>query len=229
MTDWTAVRRGAAYTGATLMGGLVAGIAVGSAIDGLLSHRYLIPGRLLAGSAALCIMSAATYRWGRSLAVSLGDADPRRSGRFSAGFTGPALIAAGAGLAALEPIAVQRGGELGISVHGVYSILFGVATFLVSAVGSYGLGLGVRDHRFAVHLARVASPAAVAGFLVIAMLMYALGWRVGAPHAAERATMLVVTALGMTAAALASGAVIGHVLLAGSPGAPTPPPVAMPN
>jgi hypothetical protein len=39
--------------------------------------------------------------------------------------------------------------------------------------------------------------------------MYALGWRVGAPNAGRRATMLVVTALSASAAAIAAGGAIG--------------------
>jgi hypothetical protein len=46
-------------------------------------------------------------------------------------------------------------------------------------------------------------------FLAVDLLMYALGWRVGAPNAARRAAMLAVTILSASAAAVAAGAAIG--------------------
>jgi hypothetical protein len=46
---------------------------------------------------------------------------------------------------------------------------------------------------------------AAIAFFIVASLMYALGWRIGEPGAGRRATMLVVTALSATAAALAAG------------------------
>jgi len=42
--------------------------------------------------------------------------------------------------------------------------------------------------------------------------MESLGWIVGAPNAAARATMLTVMSLGNIAAALAGGAVLGRSL-----------------
>ena len=56
--------------------------------------------------------------------------------------------------------------------------------------------------------------------------MDALGWRVGAPHAAERGTMLVVTALAAAAAAVAAGTAIGQGLLRQRVVAPGPPAAA---
>jgi hypothetical protein len=58
-------------------------------------------------------------------------------------------------------------------------------------------------------LAANAGAAALLTFLAVDLLMYALGWRVGAPNAGRRATMLVVTALSASAAAIAAGGAIG--------------------
>src|SRR5438477_464070 len=51
-----------------------------------------------------------------------------------------------------------------------------------------------------------------AAFLAVDLLMDALGWRVGAPGAAEHFTMLTVMFSGDFVAALAAGAVIGLLL-----------------
>jgi len=49
-------------------------------------------------------------------------------------------------------------------------------------------------------------------FLVVAFLMDLIGFRVGAPRADERFTMLVVSMLGIWSAALVGSAVFGKVL-----------------
>jgi hypothetical protein len=54
-----------------------------------------------------------------------------------------------------------------------------------------------------------------AAFLLVNLVMYQLGYKVGAPGAAERATMLTVMMAGSLGAALAGGAAIG-VLLGGT-------------
>jgi len=61
-------------------------------------------------------------------------------------------------------------------------------------------------------LASAAAPSAAIAFLVVASLMYVLGWRIGEPGAARRATMLVVSALSVAAAALAAGWALGRKL-----------------
>jgi len=49
-------------------------------------------------------------------------------------------------------------------------------------------------------------------FLVVNLLMESLGWVIGAPNAAERATMVTVLALGNITAAITGGAVMGWKL-----------------
>ena len=97
-------------------------------------------------------------------------------------------------------------------IHLVYRLLFIPAAFVVAAAGAFALGCGLRDARLGASLAAWAGLGAASAFLLINLLMDALGWRVGAPHAAERATMLVVSLLSATAAAIAAGATIGERL-----------------
>jgi len=199
-------------TGAALMDNLILRINIGTSIDTLAHPLLEMAGRVLAGVGALAIVYAAAFRWGRRTAQSSGAADAPRAGRLAALFFGLPVILAGAGLAALEPIAVERGGQLGLQIHAVYTVLFVSATLLVASAGSYGLGLGLRDRGLGARLALRAGPVAAGAFLLVAAIMYALGWQVGAPHAGERATMLVVTFLGLSAAALVAGTVIGRNL-----------------
>ena len=49
-------------------------------------------------------------------------------------------------------------------------------------------------------------------FLAVELLMYAIGWHVGAPNAGRRAAMRIATVLSASAAAPAVGAAIGRFL-----------------
>jgi len=187
-----------------LVGGIVVAIAVGSAIDALITHHWFLGGRILAGSAALTIFFGAARSWGRRMAELTGG-DRERAGRQAALFVGIPLIVVGGGLAPLEPVAVRIAAGWGLPIHAAYLGLFVPATFIVAALGSFGLGRGLRDNQFGLRLASGAAPAAAVAFLFIASLMYVLGWRIGEPGAARRATMLVVSALSVAAAALAAG------------------------
>ena len=55
---------------------------------------------------------------------------------------------------------------------------------------------------------------AAIAFFVVDLVMDALGWRVGAPDAARRATVLTAAGLGSLATVLAAGGAIGGVLAA---------------
>src|SRR5438045_8609722 len=92
-------------------------------------------------------------------------------------------------------------------------MLFVPATLFVASASAWTLGVGLR--RTAAEqrsLALRAGLAAAAAYLVVYLLMELAGWKVGAPNAGKRATMLVVTGLGSFAAALGGGAAIGAVL-----------------
>jgi hypothetical protein len=75
---------------------------------------------------------------------------------------------------------------------------------------------------FGLRLAIPAGLAAAAAFLAVDLVMDALGWRVGAPDAGRRATMVVVTAIGLLAAATSAGGAIGAMLPRPAEGAGIP-------
>jgi hypothetical protein len=72
---------------------------------------------------------------------------------------------------------------------------------VIAGVGALALGTGLYRAAFGLRLAIPAGLAAAAAFLAVDLLMDAVGWRVGAPDAGRRATMVVVTAIGLLAAA----------------------------
>ena len=202
----------ALITAGHLVGGIVVAIAAGSAIDALVGHYWFIGGRTLAAVVALAIFFVSASLWGRRISEIAEVGDPQRAGWWTGFFVGIPLIAAGGGLAPLEPVAVRIANGWGLPIHAAYLGLFVPAALIVTAVGSFGLGRGLRDNRLGLRLASVAAPAAAVAFLFVASFMYAVGWRIGEPGAGRRATMLVVSAISATAAALAAGWAIGRNL-----------------
>jgi hypothetical protein len=200
----------AAITARDLIGGIVIAVALGSLADTL--PLPLVPRRVIDAVVALSVTLLAGRLWGRDMATLAHASDPSVAGKLTALSVGPAIIAAGAILAAIEPVAVARATRAGYSIHFVYSMLFVPMTGIVAAVGAFALGVGIEGRRLATRLAANAGVTALVAFLAIDLLMYALGWRVGAPNAARRATMLVVTVLSASAAAVAAGAAIGAML-----------------
>lgn len=200
----------AAITARDLIGGLVIAVALGFLADKL--PLPLVPRRVLDGVLALSITLLAGRLWGRDMARLAHAPEPGDAGKVTALSVGPAIIAAGAVLAAVEPSLVERATRAGYSIHFVYSLLFVPVTGIVAAVGAFALGVGLGDRRLGARLATNAGVAALLTFLAVDLLMYGLGWRVGAPNAARRATMLVVTVLSASAAAITAGAAIGALL-----------------
>src|SRR5437762_7565946 len=99
-------RKIAGTTAGYLVGGIVVAIAAGSAIDALITRHWFFGGRILAGAAALAIFFAGARAWGFRIA-NLTGGNRERAGRLSARFVAVPLIAAAAGLAPLEPVAVR--------------------------------------------------------------------------------------------------------------------------
>ena len=211
------VLRSAMLTARDLMGGLLVGAAIGALIDGL-GKSVPTLARALAVVVTGTVLIIGARIWGRDIAQLASGSNPRAAGRAAAFTVGPTIVIVALGLAGLEPVMVQRGARTGLEIHIVYSLVFVSATLLIAAVGAFALGSGLYQAAFGMRLAPRAALAAAASFLAVDLLMDALGWRVGAPDAGRRGTMVVVTTLGLFAAATAGGAVIGAMLPRSAPG-----------
>src|SRR5439155_17371379 len=112
-------------------------------------------------------------------------------------------------LGLLEDLIVgqQRGPQL--PIHNVFTLLFGPAAAILAGASGAALGFGMRDRATAGRLAWMCAISGGCAFLVVNLTLDGLGWRVGAPGAAARSTMLATALLGNLAAALAGGSVIG--------------------
>jgi hypothetical protein len=202
--------RAAWLTAACLVGGLIVGVGLGLVLSPFPDRRPVQ--YVLSGAVALAVIAAAGAIWGRAIGRLAGSADPRRMAWAGALGTGPIIVLTGVGLGLLEPIVVGRVAARGLAVHVGFTMMFVPAAFLVAAVGAGAVGVAMRDWALGRRLAIGAGLAAAVAFLAVDLFMDTIGWRVGAPGAAERATMLTVTGLGSVAAALVAGAWIGKVL-----------------
>jgi MFS family permease len=204
---------GAFLTLLTLVGGLLIGVLVGNAMFAALPAQLNDPLRIgLAALPALAGMVVGSALWGVSMG-RLGQRDERRRLAW-AGILGfvPITLLLGLLLQVIEPIAVARVGAQ-IPLHRLFTLLFVPTAFLIAGAGGLALGFGLRQRRSAWALALRSGGAAALAFLLVNLLMEALGWRVGAPRAAERFTMLTVLLISDLGAALAAGAVIGVTLV----------------
>jgi hypothetical protein len=203
-------------TARDLLGGLLIGIALGGVLDEVMKFLPVLPRRAISALAAAGVLGVAGSWWGRHMAYLAGVHDERNPGRTAAIAFGPSVVLIGLALAALEPRLVARGADAGWPIHVVFTLLFVPAALVIAAIGGFALGFGMRDLRLGATLAIRAGLSAALAFLIINVIMDALGWRVGGPNAAQRGTMLVVTALSSAAAALAAGSAIGHRLFRNS-------------
>lgn len=208
-TRWGAAASGAWLAAGYLAGGLVLGLGAAVGLEEVPVHVPQGTKPVAGALVLLVVLMVAGAGWGRQLARRAGSTAPGRAGRAGALSFGPITLGVGIALALLERVSGQVGP--GLPEHVLYGMLFVPAVLCVTGVtaGAVGRALGVPARP----LAAQAGLAAAGAFLVAALLMDAAGWRVGAPGAAARATMLVVTMVGNAAAALAGGAVVGVRLL----------------
>jgi hypothetical protein len=212
VTELSAARAalyGAVVTTVGLVGSLLLSIAAGSAIRAVLAGTAAQGAvTLLATVVALVGLGAGAGAWGVFVGRLMPDATPKRMAW--AGLLGfvPITLIAGFALLALEPIALRRWSEQ-IPMHRLFTLLFVPAAAIIAGTAALALGIGLRRRALGWALAWRCALAAALTFLVVDLIMEALGWRVGAPGAAERITMVTVLSLSALGAAIVAGAVIG--------------------
>lgn len=202
----------AVVTAVSLLGGVIAGVGIVALVNRLPFHApdqtllllAMIP--IFGGGALWGFLLARIHnlanRKGASIAGSLS---------FGIGVLGAANL-----LGALERVLVEQHRLPGVPIHIIFTLLFVPAAFLVATIGSSAILLvsGDRTHWF--RSALTTGLAASLSFLIMDLVLDTLGMRVGAPRAAERATMLTVAFLGSAAAAFSGGAILGRVLSRGA-------------
>jgi hypothetical protein len=215
MSQIRAMVYGAVITIFSLIGGLLLGFVVGSLVFDLIpGHNFqpldpiqvLIPaipalGGFFIGSAV----------WGILMGRLAHATDRRRMAIAGALGFAPITLALAISLQAIEPIALEKFGAV-IPLHRLFTILFVPTAFLIAGVSAWAIGIGLRDKARAQSLLWRVGLASAITFLVINIVMELAGYVVGAPGAAERATMLTVLLVGDLGAAIVGGAMMGHML-----------------
>jgi len=206
----------------TLVGGMVLGIGVGNVLFESLPGHMVEPAKIgLAAVPALAGILGGGAAWGW-LMVSL--TQTREKWRMVwAGLLGYSLpvivmIFVLLGLESTLATMLERGGQQVLPTHVVFTVLFVPTAFLIAATGSGALGLALHNRTLTWRLALSGGLAAGLAFLVVNLVMDALGWRVGAPGAAERFTMLTVLMVSNVGAALVGGMAVGAILGGYTPG-----------
>ncbi|HEX6386531.1 MAG TPA: hypothetical protein VF177_17810 [Anaerolineae bacterium] len=205
--------QGGLLTVLTLFGGLLIGLVAGDVVFRLIPGSSIddvkVGHAAIAAVPALAGFLAGGAVWGVQMGRLAGAADTRRMAVAGMLGFGPVTIVLAAGLGLAEPIIVA---SIGGPIHRVFTLLFVPAAFLIAGVSAYAVGKGLKENGLAISLLwRVGLVAAVT-FLLINLTMESLGWVVGAPGAAQRATMLVVMFSGNLGAALVGGGLLGIIL-----------------
>ncbi|MEJ2597006.1 MAG: hypothetical protein P8Z00_01660 [Anaerolineales bacterium] len=205
----------ALLTTLTLFGGILLGIVAGNAVFNALPGHDLahlsVVNVAVSAVPALAGLVLGSGLWGL-LVGRLAQATNRRRMAL-AGLLGfaPATILLAIALQFLEPLVLKIAGDQ-YPIYRLFTFLFVPTAFLIAGISAWAIGLGLQGKQFAwTLLLRVGMIAGLA-FLALNLLMESLGWRVGAPGAAERFTMLTVMFVGDLGAALAGGSALGWLL-----------------
>jgi hypothetical protein len=216
MRPYKAALRGALLTVVTLFGGLLLGLALGDLVYHLIPGSSLVevkPGHAaIAALPALAGFLAGGAAWGVQMGRLAGHTETRRLSLAGMLGFGPVTILLAVGLGLLEPAIVGYLGARGQPVQRIFTLLFVPSAFIIAGVSAWGIGRAMDCPKLARLLFWQVGLAAAVTFLVVNLAMESMGWVIGAPNAAQRATMLTVLAAGVISAALTGGAVMGGKL-----------------
>lgn len=192
-----------------LIGSLILGGALGSILNERLPGHQTDPVNiLLSAIPALGAVIAGGALWGWGIARITGAGDARRMARAGAIGFGPTMILVAFALTFFENLIVEQGQGPQWPIHNVFTLLFTPAAAIIAGVGAFAIATSARSANSA-RLGGLCALAAGLAFLIVNLGLDAWGFRVGAPGAAERATMLTTAFLGNFLAAMAAGGLIG--------------------
>ena len=199
-----------------LVGALVLVFPLVGAATAAAAWAGIAVGPSLLHGVALAVCAAAGARWARALGRPLAPAVPAArlalGGALGYGLGAPAALA---GLAAAEGTLLERAqGGGAVPMHWAFAALFTLAIGGVVLSAAAGLAVALGAGRRGVGAAARAAAAGALAFAAVTLAFDLAGWRVGAPGAEARFTMLVVLGAGLATATLAGGAALGAALRA---------------
>lgn len=197
-----------------LIGGMLLGGVLGAIVNERLpGHQTDVVNIILSAIPAFGGVIAGGAAWGWAISrITLAGNGTRMAWAGAIGF-GPTAILAALALTFFENLIVEQHQGPQLPIHNVFTMLFVPAAMIVAGIGGLAIGIGARLKQ-PTGLAIMSALGGGIAFLAVNLLMDTLGWRVGAPGAAERATMLTTFFNGSFAAAVVGGGVI--VVMLGS-------------
>lgn len=207
--------KGAGGTVLCLFGGTLLGLLLGEAVFQILpGHQFEDPRPIsivLGAIPAIGGVLAGGGAWGVWMGRLAQSGERRRLAIAGAlGFV-PVTVALATILVSLESAVAEALASL-LPVHRLFTIVFTASAFAIAWVSTWAIGRTLRIPKGAPRLALKVALASAVGFLAVNLTMEAAGWVVGAPRAAERATMLTVMFSGMLGAGLLGGGLLGRAL-----------------
>ena len=205
----------ALLTPLTLAGGLAMGLVTANLLfESINVHVSGLVSGLVALPVLLVMLFGGGAVWGYAIA-RLVDGDAKKLARAGAVTYGGAVILVGIVLEMLFGLISVLGRDISLPVHVAFTIVFVPSAGIIAALCTRSLAGALGWEAIMGNLGLYSGAAAAAGFLVVNMIMLALGWQVGGPGAAERFTMITVMLTSNAGAALVGGAAMGWVLSRG--------------
>jgi hypothetical protein len=210
-----AILKGAGGTVLSLFGGTLMGLLLGEAVFQILPGHQIEDPRptsiILAAIPAIGGVLIGGAAWGVLMGRIARSSEKRRLALAGALGFAPITILLAFALLTTEASVSQALGP-GFPVHRLFTIAFTSCASLIAGVSTWAIGRALRLPGGGPRLALSVAIASAVGFLGVNLTMEAAGWVVGAPRAAERATMLTVMFSGMLGAGLLAGGLLGRAL-----------------
>ena len=192
---------------------LIAAIPVSGLAWGLLD--WILPGEM-EDWLGLSVLSlghfACGYLWARSLGRRAG-VPSNRIANITAGIGFTLTVWGGrAAIEALDPLISQWLPAVQHAVHIEFTYLFVIWTGVVAGGTGLALGFGLKDWQLALKLFAGGFVIGALVFLIAAVGMDAIGFRVGTPRPDGLPSMVITTFLGIWATALLGSALFGRLL-----------------
>jgi hypothetical protein len=150
-------------------------------------------------------LSAAFFLWIAPMLIMIGIAGLTTGGL---GFALP-FITTVFSLSMAE--AIVTAGRISMPLHILFALLFNGGMLFTSSLHGLAHGIALKNSRVMVQLALASGVGGMLGFGLVNLVMDSIGLRVGAPNAAQTATVLMTMILGNIVGSFSGGAALGYV------------------
>jgi hypothetical protein len=199
-------------TALTLAGGLAAAFLLGNLLfESFNVHMSGLSSGLIAFPVFLVCLIGGGALWGYAMAKIL-KVEGKKLVRPAALAYGGTVILVGILLELAFGLVSLLTAQISLPIHIAFTVVFVTAAGLIAGLLSGRMAGWLGREEIKRQVGQASGLGAALGFLAVNMVMLALGWKVGAPGAAERFTMITVMLSSNFGAALVGGSVLGWIL-----------------